>query len=43
MKQRGLGIYAGSALLFLHAPLLILIVFSFNDNRLTVWQGLGWI
>jgi spermidine/putrescine transport system permease protein len=44
VKQRGLGIYAFCALSFLYAPLLILIAFSFNSSRFTVWQGfsLGW-
>jgi spermidine/putrescine transport system permease protein len=31
--------YAAAALTFLHAPLLILIVFSFNASRFTVWEG----
>jgi spermidine/putrescine transport system permease protein len=39
VKQRALGIYAAAALVFLHAPLLILIVFSFNASRFTVWEG----
>jgi spermidine/putrescine transport system permease protein len=41
MKTRNpaLNIYAGLALVFLHAPLLILIAFSFNDSRFTVWEG----
>lgn len=39
MKDRALAIYAGLALAFLHAPLLILIVFSFNASRFTVWEG----
>ena len=39
MKQRALGIYSAVALVFLHAPLLILIVFSFNASRFTVWEG----
>ena len=39
MKQRALGIYAAIALAFLHAPLVILIVFSFNASRFTVWEG----
>jgi spermidine/putrescine transport system permease protein len=39
VKNRALGIYSGLALAFLHAPLLILVVFSFNANRFTVWQG----
>ena len=39
MRQRALGMYAAVALLFLHLPLLVLIAFSFNANRFTVWQG----
>jgi spermidine/putrescine transport system permease protein len=39
VRQRALGVYAAAVLIFLHAPLLILIAFSFNANRFTVWQG----
>ena len=39
MKQRALGIYSAAALAFLHAPLLVLIAFSFNASRFTVWEG----
>lgn len=39
MKQKALGVYAALALAFLHAPLLILILFSFNASRFTVWEG----
>lgn len=41
MKRPGaaLSIYALSAYLFLHLPLLILAAFSFNESRFTVWQG----
>jgi len=41
MKPRGAGlaIYAAGIYLFLHLPLLILAVFSFNASRFTVWQG----
>ncbi|HYL34707.1 MAG TPA: ABC transporter permease [Bryobacteraceae bacterium] len=41
MKQAGaaLSIYGLAAYLFLHLPLLILSVFSFNQSRFTVWQG----
>ena len=39
MRQRGLALYAFCALAFLYLPLLILIAFSFNSNRFTVWQG----
>src|SRR6202034_4313384 len=38
-KRPALASYAAFALAFLHAPLLILIAFSFNANRFTVWQG----
>lgn len=38
-SQRGLAIYAAGILTFLHAPLLILILFSFNASRFTVWEG----
>ena len=31
--------YAAGAYAFLHLPLLILAVFSFNASRFTVWQG----
>ncbi len=34
-----LRLYAAFALFFLHAPLLILIAFSFNASRFTVWAG----
>jgi len=39
-----LGAYATGAYLFLHLPLLILAVFSFNSSKFTVWQGfsLAW-
>jgi spermidine/putrescine transport system permease protein len=39
VKQRALAIYCSLALIFLHAPLLILIAFSFNASRFTVWEG----
>ena len=34
-----MAVYAFCALAFLYLPLLILIAFSFNANRFTVWQG----
>ncbi len=37
--KRGLAVYAVAAYAFLHAPLLILAVFSLNASRFTVWQG----
>lgn len=41
MKQprHALTLYALAAYAFLHLPLLILAVFSFNVSRFTVWQG----
>jgi spermidine/putrescine transport system permease protein len=39
MKGRALGIYSALALAFLQAPLLILVAFSFNAGRFTVWEG----
>jgi spermidine/putrescine transport system permease protein len=41
MKKHLLATYSALALLFLHAPLLILIVFSFNSGRFTRWEGLS--
>ena len=37
--KRGLPVYAACAYAFLHLPLLILAVFSFNSSRFAVWQG----
>ena len=37
--KRGLAVYAVFAYAFLHVPLLILAVFSFNVSRFSVWQG----
>ena len=37
--KRALAGYAVAAYLFLHVPLLILAVFSFNASKLTVWSG----
>ncbi len=39
MRQRALGLYAAVVFAFLYGPLLVLIAFSFNANRFTVWQG----
>jgi spermidine/putrescine transport system permease protein len=39
VKGRGLAVYAALALAFLHLPLLILIAFSFNASRFTIWEG----
>jgi spermidine/putrescine transport system permease protein len=42
--RRGLALYAVCAYAFLHVPLLVLAVFSFNSSRFSVWQGfsLAW-
>jgi spermidine/putrescine transport system permease protein len=37
--KRLLAVYAVAAFAFLHVPLLILAVFSFNASRFTLWQG----
>ncbi|MDP9169295.1 MAG: ABC transporter permease, partial [Acidobacteriota bacterium] len=39
MKKHWLAVYSALILAFLHAPLLVLIVFSFNASRFTVWEG----
>ena len=39
IRQRAAGIYAALLLAFLHLPLLILVAFSFNAGRFTVWEG----
>ena len=39
MRGRALSIYSALALAFLHAPLVVLIAFSFNASRFTVWEG----
>jgi spermidine/putrescine transport system permease protein len=37
--KRGLGLYAAALYAFLHLPLVILTVFSFNSSKFTVWEG----
>lgn len=39
MKSRGLAIYAAAAYMFLHVPLLVLTLFSFNSSRYSHWEG----
>ncbi len=39
MNRRALAVYALLAYLFLHIPLLILAIFSFNSSKFTIWQG----
>jgi len=37
--KRGLAIYAVFAYAFLHVPLLILAIFSFNSSKFAVWES----
>jgi spermidine/putrescine transport system permease protein len=37
--NRLLALYAAAVYAFLHVPLLVLAVFSFNQSRFTVWSG----
>ncbi|HEY3440897.1 MAG TPA: ABC transporter permease [Paludibaculum sp.] len=37
--KRALGVSAALLFAFLHLPLLVLAVFSFNSSRLAVWEG----
>ncbi len=37
--KRLLALYAVAAYAFLHVPLLVLTLFSFNSSRFTVWEG----
>lgn len=37
--RRFLGFYAVLAFAFLHVPLLVLAIFSFNSSKFTVWEG----
>lgn len=39
MRPGVLGLYAALVYAFLHLPLLVLAVFSFNQSRLTRWEG----
>lgn len=39
--KRGLAAYAGAAFAFLYLPLVVLVVFSFNKSKFTVWEGLS--
>jgi spermidine/putrescine transport system permease protein len=39
--RRWLALYAAGIYLFLHLPIAILMVFSFNASRFTVWQGVS--
>jgi len=37
--RRALGLYAVAFYAFLHLPLVVLAVFSFNASRFTLWEG----
>lgn len=37
--RRSLAVYAAAAFAFLHLPIAVLAVFSFNASRFTLWQG----
>jgi spermidine/putrescine transport system permease protein len=40
LLDAGLGIWTGLVFLFLYLPILVLVVYSFNDSRLNVvWEG----
>lgn len=39
--KRGLAIYAALAFAFLYLPLLVLVVFSVNQSKFTVWEGIS--
>ena len=39
MKRNALGLYAIAIYAFLHVPLIVLAVFSFNSSKFTVWKG----
>lgn len=39
MRPTALGLYAAAIYAFLHLPLIVLAVFSFNSSRLTRWEG----
>ncbi len=41
MSRRFLGVYSAATLAFLYLPLLVLVAFSFNAGRFTVWEGLS--
>jgi spermidine/putrescine transport system permease protein len=40
--NRFLAVYAVAAYAFLHVPLLVLAIFSFNASRFTQWEGFSW-
>ena len=36
---KGLAAYSAAVFLFLYVPLILLVLFSFNSSRFSVWQG----
>ncbi len=40
--KKGLAAYAVLAYVFLHLPIAVLAVFSFNSSRFTLWQSFSW-
>ena len=39
MKRHALGLYAIAIYAFLHVPLIVLAVFSFNSSKFTIWKS----
>lgn len=39
MKKLSSKIYVGFVMLFLYAPIFVLIAYSFNDGKTTIWKG----
>ena len=37
--KRGLSAYAAVAFAFLYLPLIVLVAFSFNKSKFTIWEG----
>jgi spermidine/putrescine transport system permease protein len=42
--KKALSAYAGACFVFLYLPLMVLVIFSFNRSKFTVWEGfsLNW-
>lgn len=39
----GLGVFTSTVYLFLYAPIIVLVVLSFNNSRFSaIWQGFSW-
>lgn len=39
MKKLSSKIYVGLVMLFLYLPIFVLILYSFNDGKTSVWKG----